>query len=503
MPDTGTSVASDIDLSSAVAGADEYLVRVRLSGARRGGRAASPSRPTRRSTALSLPRLVRGANSVQLVAGPQVETIQFRPPVTKGNHRATVFDENAVDVEKETGYYKPTLRPAKNGEPCSVTWRIPTPTPIVDVSYGATVCVKSSQDRVTMLHSWDGKTFSPDYEKHSDAAAVRSHDQPRRRGRPGGRDQRLPPLRVPDAAQRQELQRPGHPIRDGDRPSPAAGHRCLHARRHHLLLDRTPRVGRRRAAAHAARELAGRGIRHQRRRLPRPDDEVVRLNLHGSGPDADAVVYGYSDGQDVGPGDGDAGPLPLGTQPGGSASPTPSAAQSDKNPDAGGDLTDGIIAPPDTYVSKKYMPTNVIFEKDATSVATIDLGDSPSIAAVRVHAGQEPGFHLAYPARITVETSVDGHEFHPAGRAEHNQVFDPPADFLPWEHDDSPRFASLPAGGRLAYAYRVIFDHPTSAHTSASPAKAGPDGARSCRRSRRSTASWWTRTSRRQSCFQS
>ena len=29
---------------------------------------------------------------------------------------------------------------------------------------------------------------------------------------------------------------------------------------------------------------------------------------------------------------------------------------------SGGDLTDGIIAPPETYVSVKYMPTNVIFD---------------------------------------------------------------------------------------------------------------------------------------------
>jgi len=68
--------------------------------------------------------------------------------------------------------------------------------------------------------------------------------------------------------------------------------------------------------------------------------------------------------------------------------------------DAGGDLNDGIIAPPYEDVSEKYMPPNVIFEKDAAPAATIDLDREQNIAAVRVHAGQEPGFHLAFPAAI-------------------------------------------------------------------------------------------------------
>jgi hypothetical protein len=62
-----------------------------------------------------------------------------------------------------------------------------------------------------------------------------------------------------------------------------------------------------------------------------------------------------------------------------------------------------------------------------------------------------------------VEASLDGTNFTKVGQAEHNQVFDPPADFAPWEHDDSPQYAALPAGGRLAYAYRVILAKPVTA----------------------------------------
>src|SRR5439155_18633335 len=127
--------------------------------------------------------------------------------------------------------------------------------------------------------------------------------------------------------------------------------------------------------------------------------------------------------------------------------------QDAKNPDAAGDLTDGIIAPPDTYVSVKWMPTNVIFEKDVSPLVTLDLGADHEIAAVRVHAGQSPDFHLSYPDKITAETSNDGKSYSPAGSAEFKQVFEPPADYAPWELDQSLLYEDLPAGGRLAYAY--------------------------------------------------
>ena len=80
-----------------------------------------------------------------------------------------------------------------------------------------------------------------------------------------------------------------------------------------------------------------------------------------------------------------------------------------------------------------------------------------------VHAGQEGGFHLTYPDAITVEVSTDGKTFAKAGAAEFSQVFDPPADYVGWELDDARQYEALPAGGRLAYAYRILFEKPVSA----------------------------------------
>ena len=104
-----------------------------------------------------------------------------------------------------------------------------------------------------------------------------------------------------------------------------------------------------------------------------------------------------------------------------------------------------------------------MFAKDVSPAATIDLGQVQPVSAVRVHAGQEGGFHLSYPEVITVETSTDGTTFTAAGSAEFRQVFEPPADYVPWELDDAALFQNLPAGGRLAYAYRILFERPVSA----------------------------------------
>jgi hypothetical protein len=62
-----------------------------------------------------------------------------------------------------------------------------------------------------------------------------------------------------------------------------------------------------------------------------------------------------------------------------------------------------------------------------------------------------------------VETCVDGNSFAVAGSAGFSQVFDPPADYVPWELDEADRFDNLPGGGRLAYAYRVLFEKPVPA----------------------------------------
>jgi len=458
--DAAGAVAADVDLMPHVAGAPEFLVRVEL----RGAGAALETFAVETITQLNrsaLPRLARGANRVQIRLGPQVETIQLQPSIVDGNHKATAHAEQGVDVEPKPDFYKPTIRPSEAGAPCRVTWKIEAPAPLTEVVYGGTVCVKSGRDRVTLLHAWDDKEYARDYEKADDAPPY---------DLPVNADAGKIPPGTRTAFLRYELQTAAAP-----KSYAGPGLQTVWMR-----LCHEPRL-----KGAAPLEVTYCWVEHrQEGDIERRHTEVVsgpaheyvihvagyrdptmkwvRVNVKGHGPEP--VKPGYSDGQDVGPG---AGPARVrfrwGTNLARGKTYALEGATSDKNPDGGGDLTDGAIAPPEDHVSLKYMPTNVIFASDVSPVVTIDLGEAQPVAAVRVHAGQEGGFKLAYPDTITVETSPDGKAFARAGVAGHDQVFDPPADYAPWEFDDAPQYAALPAGGRLAYAYRVIFEKPVQA----------------------------------------
>lgn len=440
-----------------VAGTSQFLVKAELAGA--GSRLDSIQIETiTQINRPSLPTLARGANRVQLRLGDQLETIQFQPSIVKGNHKKTVFEEASVEVNDKPYFNVSTLRPAAKG-PCSATWKIETPTPIVDVVYGGNVTVKSAGDRASLLHSWDGKSYSEDFRKSDGALPYDLVVQAPVRKIPA--DQRRVFLRYEfEAAGENEKWR-------------APGIQTALMTLHH----------RPRATGFSPIEVTYCWVEH------RAEGDVERQHTEiVTGPDHEYVVHvagfrdptmkwvrmclknpgtprpGYSDGNDVGPGAEAARAIyTWGTNVAKGRPYTLEGKQSDKNPDGGNDLTDGIIAPPEEYVSVKWMPTNVIFQQDVSPVASIDLGSAQTIAAVRVHAGQEGGFHLAYPDSITVEVSADGKSYSKAGSAVHNQVFEPPADHADWEQKDSPRYEGLPAGGRLAFAYRILFEKPLAA----------------------------------------
>ena len=443
-----------------VAGVTEYLLKADLVGptALLSSLEAETITQMNRS---GMPKLVRGANRIQVTLGPQVETIQFQPSITAKGYQKSLYAEKDVDVEGDPGNYKPTLRPAVNGAPCSVTWKIEAPTPITDLIYSGTVCVKVPKDRTTLLHSWDDKTYERDYEKADDSnpndlmvnATVR----------PAPKGSRSAYLRYEFQTQRSAKNYFGPGIQMADmtvhhqpRQSgfvPMEVNYCWvehretgDVERQHTELVTSP-------GYEYTIDVGG---------FRDPTMKWVRMNLQGSGPKV--AKYGYADGQDIGPGVTRPWERYVwGTNLALKKTYTLEGKQDERNLDAGGDLTDGIIAPPDTYVSQKYMPTDVIFAKDVSPTMTIDLGSTQTVAAVQVCAAEDSGFHLSFPNRITVETSVDGKAFAAAGEAAFNQVFDPPADYVPWELDDAAQFDELPAGGRLAYNYRIVFAKEQSA----------------------------------------
>lgn len=450
------------ELLDPVAGVTEFLVQAKLEGADALLSAISIDTVTQISRA-ALPRLVRGPNQIQLRLGAQTETITLAPPVLGGNHKKTIHEEKSVAVNTKPYFNVATLCPATATEPGYVTWKIAAPTPIVSVVYGGNVCAKS-KGLVSLLHSWDGKTFVEDF-KQADMSL------------PYDRVVNQAVEKVPEGVFDAYLR---YQFESQNDPAKQWAHSGIQTAL--MTVQHQPRV-----AGFTPIEVtycwiehhdSGEVERSHAQLISSPTSQYsiqvggfrdptmkwLRVNLKGHGPDGETVKYGYSDGNENA----------VGTKPERAiykwgknlALGKPyklEGKQDDKNPDAGGDLTDGIIMPPDTYTSVKWMPTNVLFAKDVSPIATLDLGTNQSIAAVRISSGQAGDFKVTYPDAFKVETSVDGQTFTPFGSADFKQVFDPPADYVYGECEESSLFDTLPAGGRLAYSYRVIPAQPAEA----------------------------------------
>lgn len=454
-----TRAQFQVDAIDQIAGVTEYFVKVEVKD-----KAKLNSLSILTHTQLNraaLPRLVRGPNRVQLRLGDQVETTTLAPPVINGQHKKNAFEEQNVDVNPKPYFNVATLRPAEKGKPGFVTWKIDVPTPIIDVNFGGNLSDRSRGDAVKLLHSWNGKDFVEDFKKSDGAmpwdAVV------------------LAKVEKASADAREVFLRYQFESTNNAADWKSPGIQTALMTVHHEPLDKNfvPIVVKYKWIEHRETGDVTRGhveivnspnyeykINVGGFRDPTMESVTMELLNH----DVLSQTTGYSDSTDVGPSAKAEWALYKWGKNLALGKPyTLEGKQDDKNPDAGGDLTDGIVAPPETYVSKKWMPTNVMFEKDVSPVATIDLGAEQTVAAVRVQAGQEGGFHLTYPETILVETSRDGKTFERAGSAAFNQVFNPPADFAPWELESSKEFESLPAGGRLAYAFRIIFDKPAPA----------------------------------------
>ncbi len=465
---TGKIDLEEITLSDAVAGVTQYLVKIKMKSDDPTGIGldALVIKTITQLNRPALPKLTRGVNRVQAKIGRPVETLFLRPALQDGRYKKTIFAEDNIEVEPKPGFYKATLRPKEKGRPAYVTWKVETPKPINDFSYGGNVTVYNGGQRVALLHSWDGETFTKDFEQTDDSMPrdhmvwldVKSSNIPTgattiflRYEFDGAIGYGAPGIQSAAFCVRRE------PRQTAFAPLEVTYCWTEHRKTGDVTRTHTELVT---SLKHEYCINVG-GYRD-------PTMQWVRLNLQGYGLDR-PIRYGYNDGEDVGSKDEPAWErYQWGTNLALHKPYHLDGSQSKRNPDSDHDLTDGIVAPPDDYVSEKYMPTNVMFDKDVSPVVTLDLEEPQTVSAMRVYAGQPEvkpieGYRFAYPDRIDVEISTDGRSWIQAGYAEHDQVFNPPADFVPWEHDDDPQFASLPAGGRLHYGYRVIFDKPLKA----------------------------------------
>ncbi len=460
-----------VRLRDEVAGVTQCLIKVQMRAARNGhdvGLDTFQATTITQVNRLTLPKLALGVNQVLLRADDQVETAELWPPLHAGAYRRTAAEEdNAFSDKEPDGMYKATLGAGVNGRECSVAWRLAVPSEIAAVTYGAVCTNRSDQSYVSLRHSWDGSQFQEYHRKRTGDFPFDEQVLHTLAGRevPAGARQawfrgvffckngsatyNMPGIQ-------DLLLRVSHKPRDASfQPIEVTYHWTEHReggdvpRTHTELVRSLPH----RYAIHVA------GRRD-------PTMHWVRINLQGHGPEGKIERYGYSDGIDMGPGWERpkvayrwGKPLALGKPYTASRN---SSTQSG-NPDRSGrELTNGIvIAPTDETTSKAVQEATAFWDAGEPVVFVVDLEKRSRIAGVRVCTHQ-PNARFCHPAGIEVAVSEDGRQWQRGGAMRHDDLWRPTGDYEAWEHDDSPAYADLPAGGRLAYSYPLVFEKPLS-----------------------------------------
>jgi hypothetical protein len=415
---------------------------------------------------LTLPKLTLGVNEVLLRADEQVETTELWPALHAGTYRQTACAEDNVFRDKQAdGMYKATLGAGANGRECSITWRMVVPSDITGVTCGIISTNRSPQSRVSLFRSWDGVKFEQ-FHRNQDG------DFP-------FDEQVLESFKDAPSGMRQAYLRAAFFCRNGAATYNMPGIQDLLLRVCHRPRDASfePIEVTYCWTEHRAQGEVVRAHTELVRSLPHryridvagrrdPTMHWVRMNLQGHGPDGKVERYGYSDGVDVGPGWERAKVTyrwgrNLAQDKPYTASRTPSGSSA--NPDTDGrELTNGIIIAPTDYVRDKTVQAATAFWDAGEPVTfVVDLESEARIAGVRVSTHQ-PNARFCHPATVEVAVSEDGRQWQSAGTIRHDDLWNPPGDYEPWEHDDSPAYEDLPAGGRLAYSFPLVFAQPLS-----------------------------------------
>jgi hypothetical protein len=409
---------------------------------------------------------------VRLRLGEQFESLVLWPPLhDDGAPRYQDSADSWQDIVAGTQaneFWRAVLRPRLGGVPAHVTWRLAAPTDLVGLRYGGSFYadLAGTDDRIRLLHAWDGVGFLAD-------GVFDAGSAPTRDGRlyaevdgapPGTREVWLRyelgcSLDAHDNSTglQDALLEVRHLPRDPVR-QPVEVTFCWTEHREEGDLERrhTQLV----AVPSQVWTVNVGGFRD-------PTMNWVRVNLRGHGPDGGDVVYGYADGEDVGAGAGYDRRrylfdwLDIVSRDMGYTVSRPAAVG---NPDTdGAELTDGNVTPPTVEkTGDRAQGLTALWDAGDDVVVTLDLEQPRTVAALRVVTHQPDADHC-HAARIEVALSADGASFVPAGVIRHDDVWSPPGDVLPWERSISPDFATLPAGGNLAHAFWLPLASPQTA----------------------------------------
>lgn len=448
-------------------GAYEYLVRVDLLAAADVADCGLDALEIVTRTQLNpraLPRLVRGANRVAFDLGEQVESETLWPPLHAENGVPRFTEtadawENVTAGDAPDGFYDAVVRPERGGEPAHVTWRFQAPGDIVGLEYGGSFMTRydDPEDYVALQHAFDGANFTEDGRFSAQSGWTLD-------GRLTARFGTAPPgtrqvwLRYAlgcrhDAAWnstgvQSALMTVSYRPRHAEfTPVLVTYGWTEHRRTGDVTLTHTQRV-----------EAPGQRWTIQVGGLRDPTMNWVRLELaEGAGGAAPAV--GYSDGSAPAPQadydkrvirfewlDDVARGRPY----------TVSRPSLALNPDTGGgELTDGGIIPPSDYPDAAAAGLTALWAPGEPVEVRMDLGAVRTLAAFRLDTHQ-PDAGYGHPDSIEVALSDDGLDWRPVGVTHHDDLWSPPGDFMDFEMFDSPQFAALPAGGRLAYGYWLL-----------------------------------------------
>lgn len=449
-------------LRDEVAGVSQCLVKIEMRAAQSKGNVGFHSFRVVTITQLdrlTLPKLTLGTNEVLLRADEQAETTELWPVLHAGAYRQTVFEEDNIFSDKEPdGMYKATLGAGVDGRECSVTWWLAVPTDITSVTYGVISTNRSPQSWVSLHRSWDGSSFeqfhlNDDGDFPFDEQVLQSFgDAPAGtrqayfRGvffcKNGAATYNMPGIQ-------DLLIRVCHKPRDAAfQPIEVTYHWTEHRETGDVTRSHTELV--RSLPHHYTINVAGRRD---------PTMHWVRMNLQGK-----VERVGYSDGVDVGPGwERPKVVYRWGRNPAQGKPYTTSRSSSapSGNPDGDGrELTNGIVIAPTDYVRDKTVQAATAFwDAGEPGTFVVDLESQTPIAGVRVTTHQ-PNARWCHPATIEVAVSEDGRRCQSAGTIRHDDLWNPPGDYEPWEHDDSPAYEHLPACGRLAYSFPLVFAKP-------------------------------------------
>jgi len=415
---------------------------------------------------LTLPGLRRGRNRVQLRLGDPVESLVLWPVLHGGGYRETALEERDIYSRDATdSFYQATLGAGANGSPCFVTWRLPAPTEITEITVGARVCNRGD-GYVSLQHSWDGREYREFYRKSDGSAPF-------------------------DLMVLKTLKAPG-----GTR---CAWVRCEFFTRRAASTYNTPGIQdifiraahRPRSPAFRPLEVTyawtehgreGKVPRRHTRLVPSPRDEWeinvggdrpptmewVRIRLQGEEAGKGKVKTGYSGGPEAAgaPREREKLIYRWGRNLARNAPYRSSRPASGANGDTGGkELTNGIVVAPTDYFTSHWPE----ILKSATAgwegelTIDIDLEREATLSGVRACTHQ-PNARFCHPARVDVLVSSDGKDWREVGKIHQDDLWSPPGDYEPWELDGDPRFEELPAGGRLAYRFPLVFEPTPARH---------------------------------------